>query len=564
MTALLIANLAPLMFAALVILLLLGYPVAFSLAANGLLFGLLAIDLGLLKPELLQALPERVFGIMRNDTLLAVPFFTFMGLILERSGMAEDLLDTVGQMFGPLRGGLAYAVVFVGALLAATTGVVAASVISMGLISLPIMLRYGYDRRMASGIIAASGTLAQIIPPSLVLIVMADQLGKSVGDMYEGAFVPGLVLAGLYALYAFFVTLIFPKAAPGLPAEAIGFREKDGSRGLISLLMLFIASCFFGWFMMRNSETHGADFVVLSMFFGILFAFFVAVLSWVIDKFTGFRFLSAMAQQTTFVMVPPLFLIFLVLGTIFIGLATPTEGGAMGASGAIILGAAKRRLSWDLIRQATESTAKLSAFVVFILVGARVSHIRQRLRVRARLLPRFLRACLHRHSVARTGRGTPRHRPDLVRRDPRRQHADLVHASAVRFRAVLPALGGAEGFLHRPRHRQAHGPRHHRPDLLGCGAVRRDPGGHGAAGDHVPVDGDALQRGIIHDRSQHHQDRDSANRTAAARFRAAGQTIAICVFNKQKPRRIRAGVFRWPNCQPVDPMGRRVVRRLDW
>src|SRR6266852_608673 len=365
-------NMAPLMFGALVVFLLIGYPVAFSLAAVGIFFGLGGIELGLLHPTLFQALPQRIWAVMSNDTLLAVPFFTFMGLILERSGMAEDLLDTIGQVFGPLRGGLAFAVIFVGALLAATTGVVAASVISMGLISLPIMLRYGYDRRMATGIIAASGTLAQIIPPSLVLIVMADQLGKSVGDMYEGAFVPGLVLAGLYAIYAFIITLIFPKAAPGLPPEAIGFREKDGSRGLWSLLALFIASCFFGWFMMRNSATHGADFVVLSMFFGILFAFFVAVLNWIIDKLTGFRFLSAMAQQTTFVMVPPLFLIFLVLGTIFIGIATPTEGGAMGATGALILGAAKRRLSWDLIRQATESTAKLSAFVVFILVGARV------------------------------------------------------------------------------------------------------------------------------------------------------------------------------------------------
>jgi tripartite ATP-independent transporter DctM subunit len=201
---------------------------------------------------------------------------------------------------------------------------------------------------------------------------MADQLGKSVGDMYEGAFVPGLVLAGLYAGYAFLVTLVFPKAAPGLPPEAIGFREDNGSRGLLSLGVLFLASIGFGWLMMRKSESHGADFVVLSMFFGILFAFFVAVLNWLLDKFTGFRFLSKMAQQTTFVMVPPLFLIFLVLGTIFIGLATPTEGGAMGAAGALILGASKRRLSWDLIRQATESTAKLSAFVVFILVGARV------------------------------------------------------------------------------------------------------------------------------------------------------------------------------------------------
>src|SRR5207344_1900279 len=216
---------APIMFMALVVFLLLGYPVAFSLGAVGLIFALIGIEIGLFRPDFLQGLPLRIFGIMQNDTLLAIPFFTLMGLILERSGMAEDLLDTIGQLFGPIRGGLAYAVILVGAMLAATTGVVAASVISMGLISLPIMLRYGYDRRMASGIIAASGTLAQIIPPSLVLIVMADQLGKSVGDMYEGAFIPGLVLAGLYAGYAFLVTLIFPKAAPGLPPEAIGFRE---------------------------------------------------------------------------------------------------------------------------------------------------------------------------------------------------------------------------------------------------------------------------------------------------------------------------------------------------
>src|SRR6202011_218869 len=173
------------------------------------------------------ALPERIYGVMYNDTLLAIPFFTFMGLILERSGMAEDLLETIGQLFGSIRGGIAYAVVFVGALLAATTGVVAASVISMGLISLPIMLRYGYDRRVASGVIAASGTLAQIIPPSLVLIVMADQLGKSVGDMYEGAFLPGLMLAGLYAVYVFLVTVLYPKATPGLPVEDIGYREAD-------------------------------------------------------------------------------------------------------------------------------------------------------------------------------------------------------------------------------------------------------------------------------------------------------------------------------------------------
>jgi len=372
MIAFLIENMAPIMFVALVVFLLLGYPVAFSLGAVGLLFAFIGIELGQFHPSFLQALPERVYGVMNNDTLLAIPFFTFMGLVLERSGMAEDLLDTVGQLFGTIRGGLAYAVIFVGALLAATTGVVAASVISMGLISLPIMLRYGYDRRVASGVIAASGTLAQIIPPSLVLIVMADQLGRSVGDMYEGAFIPGLVLTGLYASYILLVSLLFPKFTPGLPSEAIGFREDNGSRGLLSLGILAATSVVFAWFMMRHSETKGADFVVISMMYGILFAFAVAVLNWVLHRLTGFRFLSRIAQQTTFVMVPPLFLIFLVLGTIFIGVATPTEGGAMGATGALLLGAAKKRLSWDLIRQATYSTAKLSAFVIFILVGARV------------------------------------------------------------------------------------------------------------------------------------------------------------------------------------------------
>jgi len=372
MEAFFIANMAPIMFGALVVFLLLGYPAAFSLGAVGLLFGLIGIELGQFAPDFLQALPERIYGVMNNDTLLAIPFFTFMGLVLERSGMAEDLLDTIGQLFGTVRGGLAYAVVFVGALLAATTGVVAASVISMGLISLPIMLRYGYDRRVATGVIAASGTLAQIIPPSIVLIVMADQLGRSVGDMYEGAFIPGLVLSGLYAAYVFLITLIAPKAAPGLPPEAIGFRESNGSRGLTSLGVLALASAVFAWLVMRNSTSHGADYVVLSLFFGILFAFAVAVVGWVIARLTGYRILSHIAQQTTFVMVPPLFLIFLVLGTIFIGVATPTEGGAMGATGAVILGLVKRRLSWDLVRQATESTAKLAAFVVFILVGARV------------------------------------------------------------------------------------------------------------------------------------------------------------------------------------------------
>ncbi|MFM8500472.1 MAG: TRAP transporter large permease subunit, partial [Fluviibacter sp.] len=228
---------APIMFIGLIVFLLSGYPVAFSLAANGLLFGLLGIGMGMFTTDFLQALPNRIFGIMSNDTLLAIPFFTFMGLILERSGMAEDLLDTIGQLFGPVRGGLAFAVIFVGALLAATTGVVAASVISMGLISLPIMLRYGYDRKLASGVIAASGTLAQIIPPSLVLIIMADQLGRSVGDMYAGALIPGLVLTSLYVGYVALVAFFKPGAAPALPLSA---RSVTGTKLLVRSLVVLV------------------------------------------------------------------------------------------------------------------------------------------------------------------------------------------------------------------------------------------------------------------------------------------------------------------------------------
>ncbi|CAO3381631.1 TRAP dicarboxylate transporter, DctM subunit, unknown substrate 6 [Azospirillum argentinense] len=416
-------NMAPIMFATLVGMLLLGYPVAFALAANGLLFGLIGIEIGLFRPDLFQALPERVYGTMNNDVLLAVPFFTFMGLVLERSGMAEDLLDTIGQLFGSIRGGLAYAVIFVGALLAATTGVVAASVISMGLISLPIMLRYGYDRRLASGVIAASGTLAQIIPPSLVLIVMADQLGRSVGDMYEAAFVPGLLLAGLYALYVFVVSMIWPKAAPGLPPEAIAHREPNGARGVwqLGLLTLFSGGVA-TWVMGRTDVKSGADYVVLLLSVAVLVAFLAAAFNrgfgarrlvlqfiataaltaaaawltvngWttlalvgdsvaagalyalavaVVERTSGRRLISRMAEQATFVMVPPLALIFLVLGTIFVGLATPTEGGAMGAVGALALAALKKRLNLDMVRQATYATAKLASFVLFILIGARV------------------------------------------------------------------------------------------------------------------------------------------------------------------------------------------------
>jgi TRAP-type mannitol/chloroaromatic compound transport system permease large subunit len=370
MTAWIVANIAPLMFVALIITLLLGYPVAFSLAAVGIVFGIVGIELGLFQETFLQALPDRVWGVMSNDTLLAVPFFTFMGLILERSGMAEDLLDTIGQLFGPLRGGLAYAVIFVGALLAATTGVVAASVISMGLISLPIMLRYGYDRRFASGVIAASGTLAQIIPPSLVLIIMADQLGKSVGDMYAGAFLPGITLAGLYALYTLGASITKPDWAPALPPDARTVREPDGSSGVRSLVVLVVISgvaavAYAKW---RLADEPLDEAIVIATSVGTAVAFFAAV----VNRLLKFNLLSRIAERVTFVLIPPLALIFLVLGTIFLGVATPTEGGAMGASGALIMALARRRLSLKLLKQAMDATAKLATFVVFILLGARV------------------------------------------------------------------------------------------------------------------------------------------------------------------------------------------------
>jgi TRAP-type mannitol/chloroaromatic compound transport system permease large subunit len=370
-TEFLIANMAPIIFASLVVFLLLGFPVAFALAANGIIFGWIGIELGLFQPTFFQALPERIFGgIMNNDTLLAIPFFTFMGLILERSGMAEDLLETIGQLFGPVRGGLAYAVIFVGAMLAATTGVVAASVISMGLISLPIMLRYGYDRRLASGVIAASGTLAQIIPPSLVLIIIADQMGKSVGDMYKGAFIPGFVLTSLYLLYVLGMTLFRPQSAPALPPEARTFREANGRSGALSLLLLLavsVAAALF-WVGRQPAGKPTDELIVVAMMVGMAIAFAAAVL----NRITKLNLLSKMAEKVTFVLIPPLALIFLVLGTIFIGVATPTEGGAMGASGALIMALARKRLSWPLLKQAMDSTAKLTTFVVFILVGARV------------------------------------------------------------------------------------------------------------------------------------------------------------------------------------------------
>jgi TRAP-type mannitol/chloroaromatic compound transport system permease large subunit len=386
MAAFLAQNLAPIMFLSLVLILLAGYPVAFSLGAVGLLFFMIGVELaplsgGAIKLSwpLLRAIPIRIYEVMRSDTLLAIPFFTFMGLILERSGMAEDLLETIGHLFGNLRGGLAYAVIAVGALLAATTGVVAASVIAMGLISLPIMLRYGYDPRLATGTIAAAGTLAQIIPPSLVLIVLAEQLGRPVDDFYKGAILPGLLLAAAYSVYVLLATLYSPRAAPGLPKEAIGFRKPDGGRGLISLFVIAALSGCVGWWFLAGSSYAGLDRAILAMAASIGCALGIAVLNRLLARATGISLLSPIAERVTFVLVPPLFLMFLVLGTIFVGLATPTEGGALGAVGALLLAAIKRhtdkdpsRLNYYTIRSATEATARLSAFVLFILIGARI------------------------------------------------------------------------------------------------------------------------------------------------------------------------------------------------
>lgn len=379
-TTFLAQQFVPLMFAGLFVILLTGFPVAFGLAATGLAFGFIGIEAGIFPAAMFQALPLRIFGIMQNDTLLAIPFFTFMGIILERSGMAEDLLETVGQVFGPVRGGVAIAVILVGALLAATTGVVAAAVISMGLISLPIMLRYGYSRTIATGTITASGTLAQAIPPSLVLIVLADQLGRSVGDMYSGALIPGLLLVALYISFIVAVAIFKPEMVPALPPEALLYKEDNGASGHRSLLVLVLlcSAVGFGWAQVHNVlmtdwleravPSAGDEIVILSMTLASLTGLSLAI----INRVTRLGLLSRLAEQVTFVLMPPLILIFLVLGTIFLGVATPTEGGAMGALGAIILALGKRRLSFSLTKQALENTAKLATFVLFILIGSTV------------------------------------------------------------------------------------------------------------------------------------------------------------------------------------------------
>jgi TRAP-type mannitol/chloroaromatic compound transport system permease large subunit len=374
------SNFVPLMFCGLLVFLLSGFPVAFSLAATGLFYGLLGMELNLFPQNLFQALPLRVFGIMQNDTLLAIPFFTLMGIILERSRMAEDLLETVAQVFGPVRGGLAVAVILVGALLAATTGVVAAAVISMGLISLPIMLRYGYNRTIATGTITASGTLAQAIPPSLVLIVLADQLGRSVGDMYAGGLLPGLMLVGLYLLFIAGVAIVKPDWVPALPQEARIYTETNGSSGHRSLGVLLAICGFAGYawsqvhesiinpWIGREMPPGGDEVVILS----ITVASFLALALAIVNKVLKIGLLSRLAEQVTFVLIPPLVLIFLVLGTIFLGIATPTEGGAMGALGALIMAGSRKRLDFKLLLQAMENTTKLAIFVLFILIGSTV------------------------------------------------------------------------------------------------------------------------------------------------------------------------------------------------
>ncbi|QHE85272.1 TRAP transporter large permease [Hydrogenophaga sp. BPS33] len=380
MIELLTQNFVPMMFAGLLVFLLCGFPVAFSLAATGLFFGLIGMELGLFPSNLFQALPLRVFGIIQNDTLLAIPFFTLMGIILERSRMAEDLLETVGQVFGPMRGGVGVAVVLVGALLAATTGVVAASVISMGLIAMPIMLRYGYNRAIATGTITASGTLAQALPPSLVLIVLADQLGRSVGDMYAGALIPGLALVGLYLLFLAVVALVRPAWVPALPPEARIYVESNGDSGHVSLLVL-LAVCGatgYAWSQVHQSILNpllgrelaapGDEVFIMSMTVAAVVALGLALL----NRLFKLGLLSRLCERVTFVLIPPLVLIFLVLGTIFLGVATPTEGGAMGALGALIMASARRTLSFGLLKQALENTTKLSIFVMFILVGSTV------------------------------------------------------------------------------------------------------------------------------------------------------------------------------------------------
>ncbi len=296
--------LGPTMFLGALVILGIGYPVAFSLGATAIVFGIIGVSLGIFDPIIIRAMPSRIFNVMSNYTLLAIPYFIFLGSMLEKSGLAEDLLDTMGILFGPIRGGLAIAVVVVGALLAATTGVVAATVVAMGLISLPIMLRYGYNKELACGVICAAGTLGQIIPPSVVLVVLGDQIGVSVGRLFLGSLIPGLLLAAALAFYCWVVALLKPEMAPALPLSA---RSMSG---------------------------------------------------------------AALAKRVFQVMIPPLLLIVAVLGSIFFGISTATEAGAVGALGATLLAAANRRLTWKNFIAVCDATMRATTMVIFILIGS--------------------------------------------------------------------------------------------------------------------------------------------------------------------------------------------------
>lgn len=371
------AHLAPLMFAGLVLLLLTGVPVVFALVTCGLGFALAGIALDVMPPALLGALSLRVFGIVSSELLLAIPFFTFMGLVLQRSGMAEDLLETVGQVFGPVHGGLALAVVVVGALLGATTGVVAAAVVSMGLISLPVMLRNGYNPRIACGVIASSGTLALVVPPSLVLIVVAEQLGASVGDLYAAALVPAALLTGLYALLVGGLAAWHPEWLPALSAQRRTLLQADGSTGYASLGVLTIASAAAGGLLVAGYpamlQATGREFappadeVFMVGFGGAVLSAFVFSLA---DAGLRLHWLSPLARRVAFVLLPPLMLIFFVLGTVYLGVATPSEAGALGAIGAVFVAVARRRLTFRDTAQALLQTSKLSCMVMFVLIGA--------------------------------------------------------------------------------------------------------------------------------------------------------------------------------------------------
>ena len=374
------AHLAPLMFVALVLVLASGVPVVFGLATCGLLFAAAGIHFEVMPAALMQALPLRLLAIMTNDMLLAIPFFTLMGLVLDRCGLARDLLETVGQVFGAVRGGLAFAVVLVGALLGATTGIIAASVISMGLFSLPLMQRHGYHPRVACGVIAASGSLTQIVPPSLVLIVLADQLNRGVGEMYAAALVPAALIIGGYLLVVAGMAWWLPAALPALPPASRAAQEADGSSGHRSLAALAgvsaLASAAFlpiyPALMFALGRTHVAppadETVIVALAAAVLMAYAFALA----DRGLRLHWLSALAQRVAFVLIPPLILIFLVLGTIYLGLATPTEGGAFGALGALLMGAARGRLRLPQFAEAALATLKLSTFVIFILIGSTV------------------------------------------------------------------------------------------------------------------------------------------------------------------------------------------------